>query len=135
MKKNFFVVTLDSLVDYRSKSPSLFSTLSDPWIPAAMDARAAWYLRSRSVAVASRISRSGCTAAAPSLATPVRRRRSSVAVAKANNDDDLDLLSSLAPPDIDGDVAAAYADAGGLFDVRRGDYFLDHDAIDGRNRD
>ena len=82
-----------------------------------MDARAAC-LRSRSISVASssRSSR-GCTAAVP-RATPVCRR--SVAV-KANNGDgdlDLDLLSSLAPPDLDGDVAAAYADAGGRFDVR-----------------
>lgn len=51
-------------------------------------------------------------------------RRLIVTKNAANDGGDLDLLSSLAPPDIDGDVASAYADAGGRFDVRRIFFFF-----------
>lgn len=90
-------------------------------------------LRSRTfVAVAASGSRSAPRAAARAV-PPLcicrerreRRRRCSrrrrqpaafdVAAAAASGDD---LFSALEPPDVDGDVSSAYADAGARFDVR-----------------
>ena len=86
-----------------------------------MDARAAC-LCSRSISVASssssRSSRVNTAGVLPRAATPIRRRPI-IAANAANKGDEknLDLDFLLAPPDIDGDVASAYADAGGRFDV------------------
>ena len=88
-----------------------------------MDARAAC-LRSRSIAIGScRGSSRRAVEAAKRAPLLLLRRRGSIVVSTnanandAENDLDLDLLSALAPPDIDGDVASAYADAGARFDV------------------
>lgn len=83
-----------------------------------MDARVAC-LRSRSCSIAIGSSRISRVNTAASKAVRLCRRPRLILAKNAANDGDLDPLSSLAPPDIDGDVASAYADAGGRFDVRR----------------
>ena len=122
--KNLFSISL-----VPRSSPLLPFSLSARLHPSAMDARAAC-LRSRSISAASsnrnnrssssssRRSRVNTAAGAPRAATPIRRRPSVAATAANRDDENLDLDFLLAPPDIDGDVAAAYADAGARFDVR-----------------